>query len=95
MDTTVSRGYKGDDGQEVRISGKLNGEPMSLQRDNFITHEGWNRNNFRTFFKVSNDFQVMDNIELSWNETVNWMDCTSRKTKIVKGSVKLVVGEEG
>ena len=56
MDTTVSRGYKGDDGQEVRISGKLNGEPMSLQRDNFITHEGWNRNNFRAFFKVSNDF---------------------------------------
>ena len=60
---------------------------MSLQTDNFIVHEGWNRNNFRTFFKISDDFRFMDIIELSWNETVNWMDCTSRETKIVKGNI--------
>ena len=60
---------------------------MSLQTDNFIIHEGWNYNNFRAFFKISDDFRFMDTIELSWNETVNWMDCTSRETKIVKGNI--------
>ena len=94
MDTTVSRGYKGDDGQEVKVSAKINGKPMPLQTDNFIIHEGWNHNNFRAFFKVSDDLRVMDNFELSWNENVNWRDCTSRKTKIVKGNIKLVVIEE-